>query len=36
MLVGDAIAASARDGRWVEVDRSARIGSTPVPTEARA
>jgi len=36
MLVGDAIAASARDGRWVEVDRSARIGSTPVATEARA
>ena len=36
MLVGDAIAASARDGRWVEVDRSGVVGSTPVPTEARA
>jgi len=36
MLVGDAIAASARDGRWVEVDRSGIAGSTPVATEAHA
>ena len=36
MLVGDAIAASAREGRWVEVDRSGSPSSTPVATEARA
>jgi predicted dehydrogenase len=36
MLVGDAIAASARDGRWVEVDRRGVVGSTPVATVARA
>ncbi len=39
MLVGDAIAASARAGRWVEVDRSAATAiAAPavVPTEAHA
>jgi predicted dehydrogenase len=35
MLVGDAIAASAREGRWVDVDRRG-VGSTPVAMEARA
>jgi predicted dehydrogenase len=30
MLVGDAIARSAREGRWVEVDRSG-TAATPVP-----
>jgi predicted dehydrogenase len=33
MLVGDAIARSAREGRWVEVDRSAPLPH-PVPSEA--
>jgi predicted dehydrogenase len=36
MLVGDAIAASARDGRWVDVDRTAPARSMPVTTEAHA
>ncbi len=36
MLVGDAIAESARLGRWVDVDRSAVVESrVPVPSEAR-
>jgi len=34
MLVGDAIAASAREGRWVDVDRSSATHSIPVTTEA--
>jgi predicted dehydrogenase len=37
MLVGDAIAASAREGRWIEVDRSgATAAPAVVPTEAHA
>ena len=36
MLVGDAIAASAREGRWVAVDRSSAAQPTRVTTEARA
>jgi predicted dehydrogenase len=32
MLVGDAIARSAREGRWIEIDRSARL--EPVTHEA--
>ena len=34
MLVGDAIAASAREGRWVDVDRRSATHSIPVTTEA--
>jgi hypothetical protein len=30
MLVGDAIGRSAREGRWIEVDRS-RIATTAEP-----
>jgi predicted dehydrogenase len=37
MLVGDAIAASAREDRWVEVDRSGALTTpTDVPTETHA
>jgi predicted dehydrogenase len=36
MLVGDAIAASARAGRWVEVDRSTAAQPALATTEARA
>ena len=34
MLVGDAIARSAREGRWVDVDRAAVSAGQPVATEA--
>jgi predicted dehydrogenase len=34
MLVGEAIARSAREGRWVEVDRSASHSTTPLETTA--
>jgi len=34
MLVGEAIAASAREGRWVDVDRRSATHSIPVTTEA--
>jgi hypothetical protein len=35
MLVGEAIARSAREGRWVEVDRDAgTVSSTPITAEA--
>jgi predicted dehydrogenase len=33
MLVGEAIARSAREGRWIEVDRSS-VTSQPVPVES--
>jgi predicted dehydrogenase len=38
MLVGDAIARSAREGRWVDVDRSsaAARGPSPTPQETHA
>lgn len=36
MLVGDAIAVSARTGRWVEVDRSAAASSASRPSEGVA
>jgi predicted dehydrogenase len=35
MLVGDAIARSAREGRWVDVDRTTAVAARRVPTEAR-
>jgi len=35
MVVGDAIAQSAREGRWVAVDRSAAAAADPVPSAAR-
>jgi predicted dehydrogenase len=35
MLVGDAIARSAREGRWVAVDRSGASSPLPVASEAR-
>ncbi|HET9084608.1 MAG TPA: Gfo/Idh/MocA family oxidoreductase [Candidatus Limnocylindrales bacterium] len=35
MLVGDAIARSAREGRWVDVDRSADAPSTTASSTAR-
>ncbi|HEY6693410.1 MAG TPA: Gfo/Idh/MocA family oxidoreductase [Solirubrobacteraceae bacterium] len=34
MLVGEAIARSAREGRWVDVERSANAGVRPVASEA--
>ena len=36
MLVGDAIARSAREGRWVDVDRSAPASSSAAPVETLA
>jgi len=36
MLVGDAIARSAREGRWVDVDRSTPASSSAAPVETRA
>ena len=36
MLVGDAIARSAREGRWVDVDRSTPASSSAAPVETHA
>ena len=36
MLVGDAITRSAREGRWVDVDRSAPASSSAAPVETLA
>jgi hypothetical protein len=34
MLVGDAVARSAREGRWVEVDRTSSLPAGAVAAEA--